>query len=165
MMIKMKTVERVLSIRATLRAAEQARCACGDSGSWEDDDVVYGTSGCANTPVIWAGCPNCTGSAVGRPVKAADLAWYQEHASAYAAQIEMADAVAAARRLHPDERDSGQRDLEYPADGEEVYSYPTRGGDIAYEVPLRSPTYGTVARIVVVMHDGEIKSSRVIIPV
>lgn len=63
---------RASLIRERIEDAVNTRCACGSYGSWEDG--VSGTSG--NHSCVWAGCPNC-GSAVGRPLRSADLAWYE----------------------------------------------------------------------------------------
>lgn len=68
---------RAAACRERIEAAERTRCACGSLGSW--DHSVSGTTGGA--ACVWAGCPNCSGSAVGRPIRAADLSWYERHAA------------------------------------------------------------------------------------
>jgi hypothetical protein len=73
--IKIPAHVRAEAVQERLRAAENARCACGDTGSWEH--AIYGTSG--GSDCVWAGCPNCSGQAIGRPILAADLAWYERH--------------------------------------------------------------------------------------
>jgi hypothetical protein len=58
-------------IAGRVHAAEETRCPCGDTGSW--DDTVSGTS--EDKPCVWAGCPNC-GSAIARPLLRPDYnAW------------------------------------------------------------------------------------------
>ena len=76
--ITLRRDQRMAAIRQRLAEAKSARCACGYCRSW--DHSVSGTSGVHD--VVWAGCPNCSGSAIGRPILAADLAWYERQASA-----------------------------------------------------------------------------------
>ena len=67
---------RAAAVEERLRAAENTRCACGSYGSW--DDSISGSSG--DRSCVWAGCPNCSGSAIGRPILTTDLAWYERYA-------------------------------------------------------------------------------------
>ncbi len=145
--------ERVLKLRNTIRDGENAQCACGSSGSWADEDVIYGTSGLRGN-VIWAGCPNCTGSAVGSPIEAAELDWYHAHAAVYATAIEAADVLAEARRQYPHERDCAGNLLTWPTD---VTYFNFRGAHV-YRIPLSSPLAGgiVVARVEATVENGEI---------
>lgn len=84
---------RVRATAATMAAAEHVRCACGDYGDW--DHSVSGTSGPAQKPCVWAGCPNCRGSALGVPVGADDLRYARKHGL---------DGVLAEERVYADVR-------------------------------------------------------------
>lgn len=67
---------RAKAVEARLAAAEQARCACGDHGDWSCS--LSGTS--FDRPCAWAGCPNCSGQALGQPILMSDLRWYERYA-------------------------------------------------------------------------------------
>lgn len=65
MKTKELTRDELLATAERVYDAMEARCGCGYTGSWEH--AVHGTA--EDQPAIWAGCPNCTGSAVGRPLR------------------------------------------------------------------------------------------------
>lgn len=67
---------RAAACEVRIKDAEQAKCACGSPGSW--DESISGSSG--NQSCVWAGCPNCRGTAVGRPILTTDLMWYERYA-------------------------------------------------------------------------------------
>jgi hypothetical protein len=140
-------VDRALRIHAAIRAAENTRCACGYHGSWDDDDVVHGTTG-YQVPTVWAGCPNCTGSAVGVPITPDELAWYRRHADEYRHQFLAADVIDFARKNHP------QPGCEFGIPQKEY-------GRDWWRVPL-SDQYGEVAHVAVLVEDGEPVESRVV---
>lgn len=62
---------RFTRLALSVAAAENTRCACGDTGSWEH--AIAGTSGMNR--VKWAGCPRCR-SAIGAAIDSADVSWY-----------------------------------------------------------------------------------------
>jgi len=68
---------RLEKIADTMVAAEHKRCACGHYGTWED--TISGTSGMQ--ACIWASCENCTGSAIGSPVLASDMRYWENYGS------------------------------------------------------------------------------------
>ncbi len=78
-----KRTERLHRIGEMIVAAEHVACACCSTGSWTEEDRVYGTSG--DRDVVWAGCPNCRGTAIGSPISAVDLAWAERQPEALAA--------------------------------------------------------------------------------
>lgn len=80
-------------IAATMAAAENTRCVCGDYGSW--DRTIGGTSGPGMSPCVWASCPNCRGTAIGAPLLAAE---YREANRIDPRTMAFARAVAYARR-------------------------------------------------------------------
>jgi len=45
-------------------ASQNVRCACGDYGDVEN--TIAGS--CNDMPAEWLGCPNCSGTALGRPM-------------------------------------------------------------------------------------------------
>jgi hypothetical protein len=87
---------RINDVAETMVAAENVRCACGDHGSWEH--TISGTSGPGNTPCVWAGCPNCTGRAVGIPVLLSDLRYARRQPAELDAARQYAAAKLAAER-------------------------------------------------------------------
>lgn len=64
---------RVRACEARIKAATLVRCACGSMGVWSAS--VVGTTDCG--AAVWAGCPNCSGTAIGRPIRRGDLEWYE----------------------------------------------------------------------------------------
>jgi hypothetical protein len=62
-----KTSDGILLVGAKAKRAwarQDARCNCGYRG--EAETSVLGSDG--DMPLEWLGCPNCIGSAVGRPL-------------------------------------------------------------------------------------------------
>ena len=86
--------ERMERISGTIVAAENTRCACGYTGDWSE--AIHGTSGPAQEPCVWAGCPNCGGSAIGVPMLLTDWRWIVQQSEA---AVAVAHEMAVARRL------------------------------------------------------------------
>ena len=89
--------ERLARIRAVAErmvAAENTRCGCGRHGSWEH--TISGTSG--DWACVWAGCPDCRGTAVGVPVLAVHLRFVNRFKAELARERKIAAAVYAAHQ-------------------------------------------------------------------
>jgi hypothetical protein len=67
--------QRKNAIDGVLNLARRKTCGCGSHGSWSPSDRVAGTS--ENVSVTWAGCDNCSSSAIGYPIRTNDLGWYE----------------------------------------------------------------------------------------
>jgi hypothetical protein len=61
-------------IAATVHAANESRCACGRRASWEH----YVSGGSSRQSCIWAGCPKCSGAAIGTPLLRRDYAAWRK---------------------------------------------------------------------------------------
>ena len=83
---------RIQAVAEIMVRAEKTRCACGRYGSWDDD--ISGTSG--DRACVWAGCPNCRGTAVGVPVLAIELRYVNRFKAELARERKIAAAVYAA---------------------------------------------------------------------
>ena len=87
----------VSELAQAIHAGESTRCGCGSHGSWLH--AVRGTSGPNQNKVVWCGCPNCSGTALGSPIFPAELARWEKLSLAQQRE-EMADIAAA--EAYPD---------------------------------------------------------------
>jgi len=106
--IKMTGVQ-VQELAETMHRATLVRCGCGSYGSW--DHAIRGTSG--GDPCVWAGCPNCSGTALGCPVTADEFAYARSHASEMESRRREAVAIVEVGRRLPSRLVAGSASAGY----------------------------------------------------
>ena len=143
------TTTRIQAVAERMVRAENTRCGCGRHGSWEH--TISGTSG--DRPCVWAGCPNCRGTAVGVPVLAIELRFATRHANELARERKIAAAVYAAEQ-HGAGSDSGGRPCTLgPAVADR---WPGHEGEFTFDILSNWGKVGTLR----VNSDGDVEESR-----
>jgi hypothetical protein len=140
---------RIKQVATTMVRAENTRCACGAHGSW--DDTVSGTSG--DRPCVWAGCPNCAGTAVGVPVLTIDLRYANRYPADLARERKIAAAVYAAEKHVAGRGITGRPCTLGPAVADR---WPGREGEFTFDILAAS--WGKIGKLRV-NADGEVKES------